>query len=122
MSLQRNVAGSLMHVKFTGEMVFMDRGVAGADQLSIEAKGLLVWLLAEPTGFDFNIEGLSRRLGLSKARVRAAAAPLMTLGYITRKPAIEKGRYMGWDYTFHPTPLNQQVDDLRVEALLDKGL
>ena len=75
--------------------------------LSLKAKGLLVYMLSLPEDWDYSIVGLSQKCKEGKSSIRGAIAELMAEGYITRHLARnDKGVLTGYEYIVyeHPHP------------------
>lgn len=70
-------------------------------RLSLEAKGLLSWLLSEPEGWDGTLEGITQASKTSLQEVEAAMDELWEAGYITSMSLErhDEGRCMLLPYT-----------------------
>jgi len=76
-------------------------------RLSLKAKGLMVTILGLPDNWDFTIAGISTILKEGRESIANAVSELIEYGYCTRTNArAESGHYLGYDYTFHETPLD----------------
>lgn len=70
--------------------------------LSLKAKGLLAYMLLQPPGWDYTIQGLSMNNRDGVDSVRAAMRELIDAGYVVRtKLKDEHGRYTGNQYLIH---------------------
>lgn len=63
--------------------------------------GVYAKLLTFGEGWQMNIKGLSKCLGLSIDKVRKAVTTLEEAGYIVRTPIYKDGRLRGWDYVIY---------------------
>lgn len=73
--------------------------------LSLKAKGLLVYMLSLDENWDYSIAGLSTVCREGKNAIRNTITELMEHGYITRTQArSQKGAFDGYEYTVYERP------------------
>lgn len=73
--------------------------------LSLKAKGLLVYMLSLHDDWDYSISGLSVTCKEGKSSIRSAIAELMEHRYITRKLVrADNGALAGYEYTVYERP------------------
>lgn len=87
--------------------------------MSVEAKGMLVYLLTLPGDWRLNMRDLEKRHeGCKKDKTRRIMRELMDFGYVTRewKRDPETGQMQGWDYVVDDEP---HLDEPAQEGLAD---
>ena len=82
--------------------VFKDRS------LDYRCRGILCTIISLPNGWDFSVKGLATLVqsendekessGEGVSAIRSAVQRLEKLGYLTRVPTKEKGKFAGYDY------------------------
>jgi uncharacterized phage protein (TIGR02220 family) len=76
-------------------------------KLSWAAKGMLVYLLHLPDGWQINVADLSNRSKNGRDGTAGIIKELMNAGYISRvKIKNEKAQFKGYDYTVNDEPVN----------------
>ncbi len=84
--------------------------------VSLEARGLLVYLLSLPTDWKLNIKDLSKKNNLGENKIRKLVNELIECKYIIRvQDRVKNGTFKSFDYFIYDTPQTQQirpVDDL----------
>ena len=84
--------------------------------VSLEARGLLVYLLSLPTDWKLNIKDLSKKNNLGENMIRKLVNELIECKYIIRvQDRVKNGTFKSFDYFIYDTPQTQQirpVDDL----------
>lgn len=79
-------------------------------ELSWKAKGLLVYLLSLPDGWNVKLTDLEKRSTDGRDSTNGAIKELMDARYISRVPIEEKGKFLGYDYTVSEEP-NQPASE-----------
>ena len=70
--------------------------------------GIYCKLITMSSGKSLSIDWLSKRLAVSKEKMRKTIVFLESEGYITRKPIRdENGRMCGWNYILYPEPVSE---------------
>ncbi len=73
--------------------------------LSLKAKGLLIYMLSLPDDWDYSISGLSAECKEGKSSIRSAIEELMEHRYITRSLVrAENGTLGGYEYIVYEEP------------------
>ena len=84
--------------------------------VSLEARGLLVYLLSLPPDWKLNIKDLSKKNNLGENKIRKLVNELIECKYIIRvQDRVKNGTFKSFDYFIYDTPQTQQirpVDDL----------
>jgi len=84
--------------------------------VSLEARGLLVYLLSLPPDWKLNIKDLSKKNNLGENKIRKLVNELIETKYIVRvQDRVKNGTFKSFDYFIYDTPQTQQirpVDDL----------
>lgn len=80
------------------------------NSISLQARGLLVWLLSHRADFSLTMERIAAMTGAGVTRVRAAITELEKAGYLVREQRRAKGRF--GDELYHVTdcPVRPSVD------------
>lgn len=80
--------------------------VADDERLTFEARGVLLYLLAKPEGWQVQTSDLQRKGGIGRDKVLRIIGELETAGYIVRERARgEGGAFAGMNYEVHDTAL-----------------
>ncbi len=83
----------------------IDNNLIRNQNLSLKAKGLLIYMLSLPDDWDYSISGLSATCKEGKSSIRSAIDELITQRYITRSLARGKnGLLDGYEYVAYETP------------------
>ena len=80
--------------------------------LSLKAKGLMIFLLSLNDTWDFSIEGLQSVLCEGETIIRNAIQELKKEGYIQVKPIRENGKVLAYEYTVIEVPENLNLEKL----------
>ena len=84
--------------------------------VSLEARGLLVYLLSLPSDWKLNIKDLSKKNNLGENKIRKLVNELIECKYIIRvQDRVKNGTFKSFNYFIYDTPQTQQirpVDDL----------
>lgn len=76
--------------------------------LSLEAKGMLLCIISLPDNWEFNINGLIKRFGLTRNRATRILKELETNGYISRyRKKNEINQFDGWGWDIYEKPDNE---------------
>lgn len=71
--------------------------------------GIYCKLITMSSGKSLSIDFLSKKLGISKERMRKTIVFLESEGYVTRKALHDdKGRMCGWDYSLYSEPVSKK--------------
>ena len=87
-------------------------------RISYEARGLLAFILSFPNNWKLNVSHLVKSGGISedghkhagKDKVYRILEELKKVGYLVGTPRKVSGKYRGYDYTVHETPV-KKVDN-----------
>lgn len=84
--------------------------------ITLEARGLLVYLLSLPSDWKLNIKDLSKKNNVGENKIRKLIKELMKYRYIIRTQSrIKDGTFKSFDYFIYDTPQTLEirpVDDL----------
>ena len=77
--------------------------------LDCEAVGIYCKIMVLGKTWKLFIDGLSKHLGISDARIRKAICKLEESGYVVRHAVrTEKGKMCGWNYFFYSVPVPEE--------------
>lgn len=98
----------------------IDNNLIRNRNLSLKAKGLLIYMLSLPDDWDYSISGLSAECKEGKSSIRSAIDELMEQRYITRSLTRGEGGLLdGYEYVVYeePQPLceNRTTDNRTLE-------
>src|SRR5262245_8499865 len=82
----------------------IDRAAINDPQLSLQATGLLAWVLAKPDDWRIDARQISTVKADGYKSVAAALRELRQAGYITRERVRDAGGRFIWETTVHETP------------------
>lgn len=85
-------------------------------RLSLKARGLLVFCLGLPDGWEYSIEGLVKATGEGRTSVASGIKELEEHGYLKRKRVYQNGKVCGIDYFLYEEP-QTSVDDEPVDDI-----
>lgn len=98
------------------------------ENITLEAKGLLGYMLSLPNNWDFTITGISSKTNTSEYKITKLLQELEANGYHTKKHIYENGRIKDWIYyifaeprqdiidkTFNTTAFEQELENQDVE-------
>lgn len=80
------------------------------ENISLEAKGLLGYMLSLPDNWDFTIAGISKKTGVSERKIIKILHELEENGYHTKKHIYENGRIKDWVYFIFAEPRQDIID------------
>ena len=80
-------------------------------RLSLKARGLLVFCLGLPNGWEYSIEGLVKATGEGRTSVSSGIKELEEHGYLKRKRVYQNGKVCGIDYFLYEEPQPLLADD-----------
>ena len=86
--------------------------------LTLKAKGLLIYMLSLPDDWGFHMNELANHFDNGIDSIKSTMKELKDKGYVECKHLRdEKGRYMRWDYWIHERPKvnNPKVDNPKVD-------
>ena len=88
------------------------KGAIYNDEIDTLTLGVYVKVLALGTKWTLNINGLSKSLSISVAKVKAAFAVLERSGYVRRYRVKGKsGQFVGWDYEVYSEPFTDHIEN-----------
>lgn len=76
--------------------------------LSLEARGLLTYLLSKPGDWHIHKSQLQDEFGIGRNRLDRIFDELMTSGYAERIENREGGKFSSVDWVIHPSPLHRK--------------
>lgn len=80
------------------------------ENISLEAKGLLGYMLSLPNNWDFTIAGISAKTNTSEYKITKLLQELETNGYHTKKHLYKNGRIKDWIYYIFAEPRQDIID------------
>lgn len=101
--------------KHSGSFAVIPNVTANDDQLSIDALGMLVFLLSKPNDWQVNVANLRKRFGIGRDRVYAVLKQLETAGYVRKtqpKPG-ESKQFCAVEYIVFDTPEAAKSEELQ---------
>ena len=104
----------IMKRKHSGSFAVVPNITVNDDQLSIDALGLLVFLLSKPNDWQVNVANLRKRFCIGRDRVYAILKQLETVGYV-RKTQAKKSKtnqFCSVEYIVFDTPEAAKSDEL----------
>lgn len=91
--------------------------------ISLDAKGLLGYMLSLPNNWDFTIAGIANQTNTSEYKITKLLQELETNGYHTKKHVYENGRIKDWIYYIFAEPrqdiINKTFDNKVFEQELE---
>src|SRR5580765_4488965 len=92
--------------KHSGSFAVVPNITANDEQLSIEALGLLVFLLSKPSDWQVNVANLRMRFGIGRDKVYAILKALEAAGYVRKEQsrAVENNQFRVVEYVVFDTP------------------
>ncbi len=100
--------------KHSGSFAVIPNLTANDEQLSIDALGMLVFLLSKPNDWQVNVANLRKRFGIGRDRVYSLLKQLETAGYV-RKTQPKKGQskqFCAVEYIVFDTPEAAKSEEL----------
>ncbi|MEP6827637.1 MAG: hypothetical protein ABJA10_06150 [Aestuariivirga sp.] len=100
--------------KHSGSFAVIPNVTANDDQLSIDALGMLVFLLSKPNNWEVNIANLRKRFGIGRDRVYAILKQLETTGYVKKRQPKqgESKQFCAVEYIVFDTPEAAKSEEL----------
>lgn len=97
---------SIIRIKRRVKFTTVSNAILNNTELSWAAKGLLVFLLSRPDGWQFYEAEISKHSKNGRRTTHAAMKELIQAGYVSRqKVRGEKGQFSGWEYQVCEEPL-----------------
>src|SRR5436189_4046597 len=96
--------------KHTRNYTQIPNAILKDSKLSIEAKGLLLYMLSRPPGWKFYHWELQRTLGIGRQKFERIINELIAAGYVTRsrmQPRDANNRFLGYEYAVCDVPSKQ---------------
>ena len=90
------------------------------ERLSIEARGLLAFMLSLPDNWEFSISGIASMSGLKEASVMRLIKELKSAGYISQQRVHDGKRLTGCRWTIYEMPNNLRVATLNKSNTIEK--
>ena len=84
-------------------------------RISLKARGLLIFCLGLPDGWEYSIEGLVKATGEGKTSIASGLKELEDNGYLRRRRTYKNGKVNGIDYFLYEDPLMPDVAGEPVE-------
>lgn len=85
----------------------INKGIIANTNIDALSLGVYVKVMTLGKSWNFNIKGLAAYLNLSEEKVRKAITLLEQEGYVKRTAERGASRFMGWNYVFYSTPLEE---------------
>lgn len=82
----------------TGGYMCIHTAFLSDSNLSLDAIGLLTWMLNKPDSWDFTIAGTAKALGISKGKASKLYNTLIEKGYMVREMIHFNGKISDWAY------------------------
>jgi hypothetical protein len=100
--------------KHTGSFAVIPNITANDDQLSIDALGMLVFLLSKPNDWQVNVANLRKRFDIGRDRVYTILKQLETAGYVgkTQPKKGESNQFCAVEYIVFDTPEAAKSEEL----------
>jgi hypothetical protein len=101
--------------KQSGGFTIINNSMAQDKNLSLEARGLMLYLLSKPKGWKVRVDDIMQNCGVGRDKAYGLLNELIRLGYVIRKKIRGLGRYVKTVYEFFgerrkPLPEYQQVE------------
>lgn len=100
--------------KHSGSFAVIPNVTANDHQLSIDALGMLVFLLSKPNDWQVNVANLRKRFGIGRDRVYAILRQLETAGYVrkTQPKSGQTKQFCAVEYIVFDTPEAAKSEEL----------
>lgn len=98
---------------FETEFVTVYNKTARDTRLSLQARGLLLYLLSLPGDWKISRKQLAKDNGINDKTIQKQLNELKEHGYAYYQATQEKGRFTGGDYMIFPTPQKQPEDFIK---------
>lgn len=79
----------------------VDKSILYERGLSLQARGLLCFMLTKPDNWDFHAKQIAQEVGVDRHTVGALLAELLLAGFAAREAKREGGRFRGYDWTIY---------------------
>ena len=100
--------GNITIIESESRFKKIDKSLIENHNIDCLTLGIYAKLIVLGKKWQLNVKGLRKHLGISDEKVRKSLSLLEREGYILRTPVRnEKGQLVGWNYTIHPTPINE---------------
>jgi len=98
---------SIIRAKHDSKYFSMARSTAQDERLSMEALGIVTYLLSKPTDWEIMVPDLMRRAGCGKTKMYRILDELKKYGYLTGRERIrgEDGTFTWTPYILHERPV-----------------
>jgi hypothetical protein len=92
--------------RHTGQFAVIPNLTANDEQLTAEALGLLVYLLAKPSDWQVSVENLRKRFGMGRNRAYSILSQLENAGYVQKRQGRNVGsnRFKNVEYVVFDSP------------------
>ncbi len=105
---------------FIAKFTQISNEIINNENLSYGAKGLYMYLVSKPDGWNYYIDDMVKKSNNSRYKVQRYIKELEQFGYLERKPSNgEKGKLKGWDYFIYAEPNRQH--EIPTTANTDDG-
>ena len=84
-------------------------------RISLKARGLLIFCLGLPDGWEYSIEGLVKATGEGKTSIASGLKELEENGYLRRRRVYTKGKVSGIEYFLYEDPMMPDIAGEPVE-------
>lgn len=88
----------------------VDNGIMRTSNISLTAKGLLVFLLTHPDNWKFTVPYIERATGTKRTKLMTALNELEQNGFLERKSTREKGKFVV-EFDVYEVPNNGVIYD-----------
>lgn len=99
---------SVFRIKKTDNFSVIPNDGLRDKRLSAKAKGLWSMMLTYPNDWEFSMDFLIESGTDGRDSIRAGLKELESLGYMTKKPIRENGKFMGYDYVVYESPQTEK--------------
>jgi hypothetical protein len=106
-----NNTGQIIKSKKTRDFAIIPNSILQSSTLSLEEKGLLVYLLSLPEDWVLYKSNLHQKIGEKEGTVDRVFKLLQERGYILSVKMIgEKGRFQGWNHIVYEEPTIEELE------------
>ncbi len=97
--------------KHETNFVVLDKTFVNDPNISMQAKGLLTYLLSLPNNWRVNIQDLTKRFSNGKHAISSTINELIKVGYIERyRSRKTTGKFASMEYCVHEQPISTQLN------------
>ncbi|WP_036605308.1 helix-turn-helix domain-containing protein [Paenibacillus assamensis] len=107
--------------KRTNPYVMVDKYILSDDRLSWKAKGLLIYLLSKPEGWQVYESDLIKRSKDGRDSVRAGIKELISCGYLMRRQIRENGSFGRMEYIAYEQPIELEMTEITEDGFSVHG-